>query len=155
MSKSILAPLASLAVLAFAAAGLSLAQSGSRPSGTPRPKPSDEKVAAAQAPRVIALSFYADWCPGCQELKPKLESLMKAAGRQPCLFVKLDQTNKESRQAEYLVAALGLGELWKEHGGQTGFTLLVEPRSKKVVGRLTGDQDIETMQSSLRFALGG
>ncbi len=150
MPKSILAAILSFAVLTFAAAKVSLAQSGSKPSGTATP----EKMAAAQAPKVIALSFYADWCPGCQALKPKLESVMKAAGKQPCLFVKLDQTDKESRQAEFLLASLGLGELWKENGGKTGFTLLVEPKSKKVVGKIMADQDTESIKSTLMSALG-
>ena len=151
MAKSILITAASFAVLAFLVAGLSLAQSGSKPSGTPRP----QEPRAAQAPRIIALTFYADWCPGCERLKPKLDSVIKAASKKPCLFVRLDQTDKESRQAEYLVASLGLGELWKEHGGHTGFTLLLDPRSKRVVARLTPDQDVESMKSTLMAALEG
>ncbi len=153
MSKSILAAIASFAVLAFAATGISLAQSGSKPSGTP--KQAAEKMAAAQAPKVIALTFYADWCPGCQELQPKLTSVMQAAGKQPCLFVKLDQTDKDSRQAEFLLASLGFGELWKENGGHTGFALLVEPKSKRVVGKITADQTPEAMKAQLMSALGG
>ena len=151
MTKTILATVASLAVLAFLTAGVTLAQSGSRPSGTPRPEPSSPAV--AKEPRVIALTFYADWCPACRNLAPKLESVMKSASKQPCLFVRIDQTDKRSRQAEYLVASLGLGELWKEHGGHTGFTLLVDPRSKRVTARLTADQDVESMTSALKAAL--
>lgn len=154
MSKSILAAFASIAVLVFATAGLSLAQSGSKPSGTPRPEAAAEKPAVAKAPKVIALNFYADWCPGCKELKPKLDTVIQGAGKQPCLFVKLDQTDKESRQAEYLLAALGVGELWKEHGGHTGFTLLLDAKSKKVVGRLTPDQSTDSMKTVLASALG-
>lgn len=155
MTKHRLALVTSFAVLALAAAGASFAQSPSKPSGTP---PSSEdraarKPAVAQAPKLIALSFYADWCPGCKQLGPKLDAVMSSAAEQPCLFVKLDQTDKESRQAEFLLAALGLGDLWKEHAGSTGYTLLIDPKSKKVVGTFQADQDVESMKAMLAAAL--
>ncbi len=137
-----------LAVLALGIAGLTFAQSDSRPSGARPP-------VAAQAPKVIALAFYADWCPGCKALKPKLEEVMKESATEPCLFIKLDQTDKDSHQAEYMVAALGIADLWKEHAGKTGYVLLVNPRTKKVVATLTADQDTETMQAALASAIKG
>lgn len=138
-----------LAVLTLAVAGLAFAQSDSRPSGTPKP------AAAAQAPKVIALAFYADWCPGCKALSPKLMEVMQNSAAQPCLFVKLDQTDKESHQAEYMLAALGYGDLWKENAGKTGYVLLVNTKSKQVVSTLTSDQSTEAMQAALASAIKG
>jgi thiol-disulfide isomerase/thioredoxin len=154
MSRSLL--LASLAgvALIIGASALPAAQSGSKPSGTARPAQSAEAVKPAAAPSLIALSFYADWCPGCKELAPKLDAVVAAAAKQPCLFVKLDQTDRESRQAEFLLASLGMGELWKEHAGKTGYALLVDPATKRVVGRISADQDTEAMKSSVSKALG-
>ena len=135
-----------LAALTLAAAGIAFAQSGSAPSGMPAPakqpgsdsKPSGTTQArAAEAPKVIAINFYADWCNGCKALKPRLEEAMKDASGQPCLSVKLDQTDKDSKQAEYMLAALGLGDLWKEHAGKTGYVLLVDTATKKVVSTIT------------------
>ncbi|MCI0363511.1 MAG: thioredoxin family protein [Phycisphaerales bacterium] len=137
-----------LAALALGIAGIAFAQSGSNPSGARPP-------AAAQAPKVIALAFYADWCPGCKALKPKLEEVMKESATEPCLFIKLDQTDKDSHQAEYMVAALGIADLWKEHAGKTGYVLLVNSRTKRVVATLTADQDAEAMQAALNKAIQG
>lgn len=151
-----------LAVLALSAAGIAFAQSGSSPSGTPAPAKqpgSDSKPsgahAAAEAPKVIALVFYADWCPGCKALKPKLEEAMKDAAGQPCLTVKLDQTDKDSKQAEYLLAALGLGDLWKDNAGKTGFVLLVDAKSHKVLSTITSMQEVKEIKSTLMAALKG
>lgn len=155
MSKTTLALVASLVVLILGVAGTALAQSGSKPSGTPPTESTAKKPAVAQAPKVIALSFYADWCPGCKELKPKLDSVMSSAGEQPCLFVKLDQTDKTSHQAEYLLASLGLGELWKEHAGRTGYTLLIEPKSKKIVATFQASQSVDSMKAALEAAIKG
>lgn len=150
------------AVLALSAAGIAFAQSGSAPSGTPAPakqpgsdsKPSGQ-ARAAEAPKIIAINFYADWCPGCKALKPKLEEAMKDAAGQPCLTVKLDQSDKDSKQAEYMLAALGLGDLWKEHAGKTGFVLLVDSTTKKVVNTITYKQEVKEIKSALMTALRG
>ncbi len=139
-----------LAAATLAVAGIAIAQSGSKPSGTPPPARQ-----AAQAPKVIALTFYADWCPGCKALAPKLREVMESSAAQPCLFVKLDQTAKESRQAEYMLAALRLGDLWAEHAGTTGYVLLVDAKTRKVVSKLTADQDTKAMQAALDSAMRG
>lgn len=153
-----------LAALTIAVAGVASAQSGTTPSGTPAPakqpgsdsKPSGTKqAAAAEAPKVIAVNFYADWCPGCKSLKPKLEEAMKDAAGQPLLTVKLDQTDKESKQAEYMLAALDLGDLWKEHAGKTGFVLLVDAKTKQVVKTITYKQEVKEITSALMTAIKG
>jgi len=154
MLKSTLVLVTSFVVLSLAVVGGSFAQSGSRPSGTPTQETADtKKPAAAVAPKVVAITFYADWCPGCKELKPKLEAVMATAGEQPALFVKLDQTDKKSRQSEFLLASLGLGELWKEHAGRTGYTLLVDSKTKKVVATFQASQTIESMKAALQAAV--
>lgn len=142
----------SLAVLTIAISGVAVAQSGSQPNGTRAPA---KQAAAAEAPKIIALNFYADWCPGCKALKPKLEEAMKDAASQPCLTVKLDQTDKESRQAEYMLAALGYGDLWKENAGKTGYVLLVDAKTHKVLSTITYKQDVSEIRSMLMAALRG
>lgn len=148
----------SFAALTIAASGVAFAQSGSTPSGTPAPKPaqpSSAQARAAESPKVIALNFYADWCPGCKALKPKLEEAMKDAAGQPCLTVKLDQSDKDSHQAEYMLAALGLGDLWKQHAGKTGYVLLVDAKTHKVVSTITSMQEVKEIKSTLMAALKG
>ena len=155
MTKKNLLAAASIATLALLAVGLSSAQSGSRRSGTAPPtRTVQQEPAVARAPQMIALSFHSDSCRSCQALEPKLESAMKAVSKDPFLFVRIDQTDKKSRQAEYLVASLGLSDLWKEYGGRTGFTLLVDPESGRVTGKITAEQDAKSMTSTLRAALG-
>ncbi len=152
-----------LAALTLAVAGIAFAQSGTAPSGTPAPakqrdgsgsKPSGTH-AAAEAPKVIALQFYADWCAGCKALQPKLDEAMKDAAGQPCLTVKLDQSDKNSRQAEYMLAALGYGDLWKEHAGKTGFVLLVDAKTRKVLSTVTSMQETKDIKAAFMSALKG
>lgn len=154
-----------LAAAALTAGGIAFAQSGTSPSGTPAPakqpgsdsKPSGTQKAEARAPKVIVLAFHADWCGKCKVLGPKLmDEVRPATASDPVLFVKVDLTNKDdSSQPEYLLSALGLGELWKEHGGKTGFALVVDAKSKKVVGTLKSDQDVSAMKTALAAAIKG
>lgn len=147
--------------LAILLAGAAIAQSGSKPSGTVAPaaqpdgsgsKPSGTH-APARAPKVIALQFYADWCPLCKALQPKLDEAMTNAADQPCLLVKLDMTQEDSHQAEYMLAALGYGDLWSEYAGKTGFVLLVNTSTKKVVGTITSTQTVREISSTVMKAL--
>ncbi len=148
-------------VLAIFVVGAAVAQSGSRPNGTSTPsaqpagsasKPSGSH-ASAEVPKIIALQFYADWCPGCKALQPKLDEAMMNAADQPCLFVKLDMTEKDSHQSEYMIAALGYGNLWEENAGKTGFVLLVNTSTEEVVGTITSGQSIKEINATLNKAL--
>jgi len=74
--------------------------SGTAPSGTPTPAPAKQPgsgskpsgvQAAAQAPKVIALQFYAEWCPGCKALQPKPDEAMKDAAGQIHRLLTSDQ----------------------------------------------------------------
>ena len=132
------------------------AQDGSAPRPSQpgsAPKPSEAQDTAARMPDLIAVNFYADWCGKCQAMKPAVADTEKRIAGKPVLRVTLDQTDRESPQAEYLLAALGLGELWKEHAGKTGFILLVDPETRRVVGRVTSDMDAAAMVRSIDRAI--
>jgi len=137
-----------LALGAFGASAVLAQQEGS---GT---RPTQPAAKAARSPDLIALQFYADWCAKCQAMAPAVEGMEEEIADQPVLIVTLDQTDKESAQAEYLVAALGCADLWQEHAGKTGYILLIDPESKRVVSRLTAEMNAATMTSAVTEALG-
>jgi thiol:disulfide interchange protein len=159
-------PYRQVALLAALALALSLGTlasaqgSGSNPPARPSAAPTSpgsasmpaatRSAAPAAAPDLIAVAFVADWCPGCKTMKPKLAAARKEAADAACLFVDVDQTDRQSPQGAFLLAALGLGELWEENAGKTGFVLLVDPGSGRVVGRLTPDQDTRQMVTTIR-----
>lgn len=112
------------------------------------------KQSQARAPKVMVIAFHADWCAGCRVLGPKMmDEVLPSVKGEPLLLVKLDQTDRDSAQAEFMLAALGLGDLWAEYGGKTGFALVVDMETKKVVANLGYKQDPGAMQKSLKAAL--
>ncbi len=113
-----------------------------------------ETQQAARQPETIALVFYADWCPACKVLDPKVQQVRPAFKDRSILWVTLDQTDKESRQAEYLAAALGAADAWKNNAGKTGFVVLIDGKTKAVVGKLTSDQMPEQIRQALASVKG-
>lgn len=142
--------LATTAVLA--AAGLGFAQHNE----TRVASATQSARAEARLPDVMVIAFHADWCPGCQALGPKLmKEVIPSLTDEPSLFVKLDQTDRNSRQAEYMLASLGLGHLWAEYGGKTGFALVVDTETRQVVDKLTHKQASSQMSQVVKAAISG
>ena len=113
--------------------------------------------AAAGKPKLMAVSFHADWCGSCQQIAPQLE---KARGKadldnKDVLFVKLDLTNGTTRnQSALLASAIGLGDFYAQNKGGTGFVLLVDAATGEHVGKITKEHDsgkiIELIHSKLQ-----
>ena len=108
-----------------------------------------EAKSSTEGTKVTGLLFYADWCGSCKVLDPKLDAVTPEFSHQPILFTRVDLTNDETtahatRYANYL----GLGNIYAEYEGRTGFMLLVDAKSKDILGRLTRNEskdDIRTM----------
>ncbi len=113
-----------------------------------------DSMRAARQPETIALVFYADWCPSCKVLGPKVEQVRPEFKDKAILWVTIDQSDKQSKQAEYLAAALGAADLWKDNGGKTGFVLLIDAKTRSVVGKLMYDQEPEQIRQTLASVKG-
>jgi len=112
--------------------------------GAPQERPD------VQRPAVIAIKFHADWCGSCKAMGSVFTDLADKYDTQPVLFVTLDQTtDSDRRQSEYLASALACEDIWREHGGKTGFVLLVDAANRQVLSTLTKDDDIKAMGSAL------
>lgn len=101
-------------------------------------------------PEIIAIKFHADWCGYCKAMGPVFEELQAKYDQQPVLFVVFDQTREfNRRQSQYLADAMGLEDVWTEHGGKTGFVLLIDAETNKVIKRLGHERSLKEMGASL------
>lgn len=107
-----------------------------------------------EAPQIIAVKFHADWCGYCKAMGSAFEELQAKHDAQPVLYVTLDQTREfNRRQSKFLAHALGLDDVWSEHGGKTGFVLLIDGKTRVVVAKLTHEQNLKQMGTALLEAV--
>ena len=133
------------------AAALSLVAHAAHPTGH---EPPAAKAAEAQDTKVIGLLFYADWCGSCKVLDPKLDAVKPDFAHQPVLFTRVDMTDDAAKAyAARYANYLGLGEIYAENQGRTGFMLLVDARGKKVLGSLTRNESEGDIRAAIKKSL--
>jgi len=104
----------------------------------------------AEAPKIIAIKFHADWCGFCKAMGSTFEELQAKFDTLPVLYLVLDHTREYNRkQSAYLAYALDLADVWAEFGGKTGFILLINAKTKQVVTKLTHQQSLKEMGALL------
>lgn len=145
---------ASLAAATLALAGLSLA--GADQPMSQRGMEHAQQRETARSPEVMVVVFHADWCPNCKTLGPKMvNSVFPEIKSEPYLLVKLDFTDSESNQAEYMLSSLGLGKVWEQYGRKTGFALVIDAKTKEVLHTIKATDDPETAVAEIQDAIRG
>jgi len=110
-----------------------------------------KQAESAPEPEIIAIKFHADWCGYCKAMGPVFEELQARYDQQPVLYTVFDHTREfDRRQAAYMADAMDLDGAWDEHGGSTGFVLLVDAETKKVVKRLSHERGLKEMGAALK-----
>lgn len=110
----------------------------------------------AKKPEVFGVLFYADWCGSCKILDPKLTEVKArhALEDKSVLFLKLDFTDETTTsQAELLVNAIGMNEVYAEYGDKTGFMLLIDADTKKVISRVSKRMKNSEIAGRIQHAL--
>ena len=88
--------------------------------------------------KLMAVYFYADWCPNCKLLTPQLEKARAegALDTKPILFVKLNLTDTATiRQSSMLAQALGISAFVQAQGSATGYVALLDATTKTEITR--------------------
>ena len=105
-------------------------------------------------PKLMAVKFHADWCKVCRAMGPVFEDLQNKMDGSDVLFIKLDFTNNQTKhQANLLGAELGLADVLKQNYRRTGFVLVIDAKTKKVLKKLTVNDDVYSMETKIRALL--
>ncbi len=117
-------------------------------------------VAPAQAkprsPQVIAAVFHADWCGKCKQMGPSAMKTMASYARDKDVkFVKFDLTNESTKaQSAKLAARNGITPVWNSYQ-KTGMVLLVDAKTRKVVGTIVATDSQKDMKRKIEAAKRG
>ncbi|MEW6213288.1 MAG: thioredoxin family protein [Acidobacteriota bacterium] len=132
-----------LMVILFGAAGPLSAQDQQK----------DQKI---EQPGLLAVLFYADWCNSCKILEPKLNQVKREFQDKSVLFTRFDLTDDFTKdQSAHFAALIGLENFYRESEGKTGFMLLIDGQSKKLLGKITKEKSPDEIRTMLTHALKG
>lgn len=106
--------------------------------------------------KLLAVYFYADWCPNCKILSPEITAARKDAALdgKDILFVTLDLTDKVKIHQTILHAqALGIGDFLKAQGSATGYIAVLDAQSKQELFRFDRESKSAEIAQKLQEAL--
>ena len=103
--------------------------------------------------KVAAIKFHADYCGACKKLEPKISELKKEYKDKGVAFVVFDFTDDASKQkTQEMAKAEGLETVLNSYKG-TGFIVLYDLESKKVIGKLKNSQNLDEMEAKINTFL--
>ncbi|MDZ7716375.1 MAG: hypothetical protein U5J95_09210 [Balneolaceae bacterium] len=106
------------------------------------------------SPKIIAVFNHADWCKGCQIMKPKLKAIKPQFKDRKVLFTGFEKTNKFTKyQSAMLAEQLGLSKLYQKYKGKTAFVVLIDAKTKEELGILTFKESKEELKKAIVQAL--
>lgn len=127
------------------ATNVSVAQCGSKTS-------SAKADCNSETAKIAAVKFHADYCGACKNLEPKISEL-KGKFKDNVVFVKFDFSSDDSKaKTKALAADQGLNSVLETHKG-TGYIVLYDLKTKKVVGKLSSSQSVADMEKTIKTYL--
>ena len=114
----------------------------------------DNRSATIEAkPVLLAVTFSSAWCSSCKIIKPRLAAALPAFEGRPVRFIELDFTFGEEEKARRVAEAEGFLPVFEQFAGATGFTLLVEPETGRIIDMLTINHSTGAMKAAIAAAL--
>jgi thiol-disulfide isomerase/thioredoxin len=104
-------------------------------------------------PEVVAATFASSWCSSCKILKPKLAKVIPDFSSEPVTFIEFDFTFGPRDELKDEAEAFGLGDLYENNKGATGFTVLVDADTGEVLDTLTMNFSEAAMRSAIGRAI--
>jgi len=105
-------------------------------------------------PKILAVTMHADWCGKCKTMDPKLSSIKKEFKDTGILFTILDMTDEFTKsQAQMQATLMGIQDLFQQHEGKTGYTVIIDAETGKELDRITHDLSEEEMRNKLNASI--
>ena len=104
-------------------------------------------------PEIIAATFASAWCSACKILEPRLAKVIPDFSDKPVKFVELDFTFGKNDGHKTLAEENNFPEVYERFKSGTGFTLLIDSETGKVVDTLTMNHSKDAMRAAIAQAI--
>ena len=104
-------------------------------------------------PEIVAATFASAWCSSCKILKPRLAAVIPDFSGEPVSFVELDFTFGQQDYIREIAEREGFEEIYDRYKGATGFTLLIDPETGKIVDTLTMNHSRKALRAAIAQAV--
>ena len=102
------------------------------------------------APTFLAVRFHHGQCPYCVKIEPEIPAIVAEASKRSVLFVDLNMTDEAAQQqSAFLLAALGLADLWSGDLSKVATVTFIDWKSKAVLSA-DGFTDADVLRAAIR-----
>lgn len=99
--------------------------------------------------KIAAVKFHADNCGACKKLDPKISEL-KGKFDEGVVFVQFDFTNDNAKaKTKSMATEQGLNPVLESNKG-TGYIVLYDLKTKKVLAKLDNTQSVADMEKTIK-----
>jgi thiol-disulfide isomerase/thioredoxin len=100
--------------------------------------------------KLIAVYFYADWCPNCPQVSKELDLVKKEMAGGDVLFVTLNLTDRAAiHQSMMLAKQLGIDDFVRAQGSATGYVSVIRASDQLELARFTRDHSAAVIAERL------
>lgn len=104
-------------------------------------------------PEVVAASFVSAWCSTCKILEPRLAKIVPDFADKPIKFVEFDFTFGQREEIALRAEEEGVGAIYPQFEGATGFTVLVDHDTGEIIDILTISYSPSAMRAAIAQAI--
>lgn len=114
-------------------------------------KASQEKVKKEEEKKVLVAEIFASWCPGCKNIQPTLDQLIKETSG--IEFIQLDvSTPSKAKTSAKLAKDLNILEFYKANKSKTATVGVIVSSTSEVINVFQNNNDIEEYKSAIEEA---
>jgi hypothetical protein len=88
-------------------------------------------------PNLVGAMFNSAWCSSCAVLEPRLQKIVPTFSGRAVEFAKFDFSMGQPESLADKARALGVERVYRANQGATGFMLLVDRRTERVISMIT------------------
>lgn len=107
------------------------------------------KVAKKENEKILVAEIYANWCPGCKNIQPTIDQLIKEVS--DIKYVQLDvSTPSKAKASEKVAKDLNISDFYEVNKSKTATVGIIIPFKKEVVSTFQNNNNIDDYKTAIQ-----